>query len=163
MSYLLATQVHTNRVSLHHGRLTVHVDNQAWQVVALTMHQSVSIVVGVVSDANGLTHLQGRRQTGIPEFIVNLHIRECQDAHGNRAFLVVANGDKIARISHHTYHFTLTDTFINLGNSTREHPWMEPLEALFLTFTQPYLFHDHQCLSVRNRPSVPVATALHRA
>ena len=118
MGYLLATQVHTDGMGLHDSRLTIHVDYQARQVVALTMHQAVGVVIRVIGNTNGLTHLQGRRETRMPEFIVNLHVRERQHTDCNRALLVVTDSDEIARISQHTYHVALADTFVNLEDGT---------------------------------------------
>ena len=40
------------------------------------------------------------------------------DADGNRAFLIVTNSDKIARISQHTHYIALADAFVNLEDGT---------------------------------------------
>ena len=82
------------------------------------MNQSVGVIVGIVGNTNGLAHLKSRREAGVPEIIVNLHVRERQYADGNRAFLIVPNCDKIARIGHHTHYFALLDSLVNTGDST---------------------------------------------
>ena len=58
--YLLATQVHTNAVGLHHGRLSVHVDDESGQVVALAVNQAVGVVRGRVGQPDGLAHAECR-------------------------------------------------------------------------------------------------------
>ena len=50
--------MHTNTMRLHHGRLSIAVNNQSGEVVSLTMHQTVSIVQWIVSDTNSLSHLK---------------------------------------------------------------------------------------------------------
>ena len=161
---MFTTQVHTDGMGLHNSRLSIHINYQTRQIITLAMNQSIGIVVGIVGNTDGLTHLQSRRKARTPEFIINLNIWECQHTHGNRAFLIVTYSDKIARIRQHTNYITLSNTLVNLSDSTWEHPRMESFETLLLSFTQPYLLHHpFQHLSVHNRPSVPVATTHHRA
>ena len=105
-------------------------------MIALTMNQAIGVVVRIVGNTNGLTHLQSRRKARMPEFIVNLHIRERQDTHSNRALLEMTNRDKIARIGNHTHDFTFFYTLVHALDSTREHPWMKTPKTLILTFTQ---------------------------
>ena len=132
-SYLFTTQVHSNTMSLHDSRLSIHVDNQTRQVITLTMYQSVGVILRIIGNAYSLTHLESRRQAGMPEFIVNQNIRERQHTHGNRSLLIVANSDKIARNGHYTHQLTLLDALIHTLDGTREHPWMESAQTLFLT------------------------------
>ena len=43
--YLLTTEMHTDGVSLHDSRLTIHINDKARQIVALAVYQSVGFFV----------------------------------------------------------------------------------------------------------------------
>ena len=49
--------VHTHAVGLHHGGFAIAVDHQSGQVVALAMHQSERVVVGIVGNEDILAHV----------------------------------------------------------------------------------------------------------
>ena len=137
--YLLAHQMHTNAMGLHDGCLAIDIDNQSRQVVALAVHQAVGVVLRVVGNADGTTHLKGRTKARLEEDIVNGHIVEGQYPDGDGALLIVAYGDEIARNGHYTNYFTLFYPLVHRLDGTGENPRMEPSEALFLTLAESYL------------------------
>ena len=96
MGNSLTTQMHAYGMCLHNCRLPVNVNYQSWQVVALTMYQTVGIVLHVVSNTNGLAHLECRAQAGTPKFVVDSNIRERKYSDGDGTFLIVSDSDKIA-------------------------------------------------------------------
>ena len=72
----LAIHVHAHTMSLHHGSLAIAVNDQAWQVVALAMHQAISIVGRIVGYAHGDAHTERRLQARAPELAINLDVAE---------------------------------------------------------------------------------------
>ena len=58
LGYLLATQVHTDAVCLHNRRAVVNIDNQSGQIVALAVNESISIVLWIIGNTDGLAHFQ---------------------------------------------------------------------------------------------------------
>ena len=55
----LSTHMHTDAVGLHHCRLPINVDHESREHITLTMYQAIGVVVGIVGNTDGLTHLQG--------------------------------------------------------------------------------------------------------
>ena len=51
--------MHTDGMGLHDGSMAINVDDQPRQVVTFAMNEPVGIVVGIVGNTNGLTHLKG--------------------------------------------------------------------------------------------------------
>ena len=57
IGYLHAAYVHSSRMSLHHRRASIHVNNQSGQVISLAMHQTVGIGLRIAYQAQ--RHTQG--------------------------------------------------------------------------------------------------------
>jgi hypothetical protein len=112
-------------MGLHDSCLSIHVDNQTGKIVTLAMNQSVGVIICIIGYTNSLTHGQSRQKTGMPEFIVNLHIRKRKDTNGNRPLLVMADSDEIACIGYHTNDFTFLNILVHPLDGTREHPGMK--------------------------------------
>ena len=56
---LHTTQVHADAVGLHDGSLAIDINDESRQQVALTMHQTVGVVLRIVGHADGDTHPEG--------------------------------------------------------------------------------------------------------
>ena len=118
LSNLLTTEVHADAMGLHDGGFTIDIDNESWQVITLTMNQTIGVIIGVIGNADGLAHLQGRSQTRSPELSIDCYIAERQYTYSDRTLLVMANSDEIAMIGDHTHDFALADTFVGTLDGT---------------------------------------------
>ena len=105
-------EMHANAMGLHDCRLSIDIDHQSGQVVALAMNQSVGGIVGIVGQTNGDAHVQCRRETGIPEGIVDLDIAERQHTHGNGALLIMADSDETAISAQDTHQIAVVQTIV---------------------------------------------------
>ena len=140
--YRHAVQVHAGRVGLHHGRASIHVDDEARQVVALAVHQSVGVVVGPSGHADAAAHVARHGQAPFPEvFVDGLVLSEGEHAHGDASYLVVAFGDEFffRRVDFHD--LTFLGFAVDACDGAREHPGMKALERLFLARFQIYFIH----------------------
>ena len=132
LRYLLTHQVHTDGMGLHHRRLSIDINDQARKVIALTMYQTIGVILWVIGNTDGETHLQCRRQTGIPERMVDLNVRESQYTDSNRTLLIMSDSDEIALKSDDTYQLAFLNTIVHPLDSPGEHPRMETTQALIL-------------------------------
>ena len=140
--YRHAVQVHAGRVGLHHGRASIHVDDEARQVVALAVHQAVGVVVFAAGYADAASHVARHGQASFPEVLVDgLVLSEGEHAHGNAPYLVVAFGDEFLfrRVDFHD--LTFLGFAVDACDGAREHPGMKALERLFLARFQIYFIH----------------------
>ena len=110
----IATNVHTDAVGLHNGRLTIDIDDQSRQQVALAVHQTVGIVLRIVCKADGQSHLQGGGQPTAPERLVDGFVVKGEHPHGDGAHLIVSDSDEIAVTVDDTHHFALSDSLVGL-------------------------------------------------
>ena len=131
---LFAADVNAHAMSLHDGCLSVAVDHQPGQVVALAMNKPVGVVQRVVGYTDRDTHAEGRCQTALPERFVYLNIPKRKHTHGNGSNLIVAYGDETAVFCQHTHEIAFPDAFIHPEDGPREHPGMKAEQALFLSF-----------------------------
>ena len=82
------------------------------------MDKAVGIVLGIVGNANGNSHLQRCLQAVFPELLVNRDILERKDAHGNGTDLIMPHRDEIPIGSDHPYGISFLDALINMMDST---------------------------------------------
>ena len=115
---LLTAKVHADAMCLNHSGMVVDVDDKSGQMVALAVYQTIGVGERRVGQSDGLAHVQCRLQTRSPERPVNLHITERKDTDGNRAFLIVPYGNKVARRGDHTHHIALADILIDMLDGT---------------------------------------------
>ena len=80
---------------LHHGRVSINIDDESWDVVALAMHQTVCIVMRVVHDADAASHLEGRLESALPEHVVDIDVAKREHSHGYRSYLIVSHSDEV--------------------------------------------------------------------
>ena len=151
--------MHTHAMCLHHSRLTIAIDHQSRQVVTLTVHQSIGIVGGIVSDADTLPHLEGRQQTVMPETIIDLYVTKREHSHRNRSYLKMPHGNKGIVGRYHLYYFSFCNARISMMDGPREHPRVESLQTLLLTFLEIYFLVCHNSRFSVHNPSSPTAAA----
>ena len=136
LAYLIAKDVHSYRVGLHHGCIAIAVDDESRQVVALAMHQSERVVVGTAYESDGLAHLPCRSQARGPELSVNLNVAEREHTHGDATYLEHSDSNEIARGCDDTHKFAFLHAFVHIGYGSGEYPRMKALQTLFLAFLQ---------------------------
>ena len=66
---IVTSTMHAHTVSLHHGSISIDVDNQSGQPVTLTVHQSEGFVI-ISHQPQTATHLQSLRQSFRPELTI---------------------------------------------------------------------------------------------
>ena len=88
-------------MGLHNGSLAIHVDYQAWEVIALTMNKTISSIREhpyqrgfFTNNTNRLAHLEGRTQSTLPKRIINLYVMEGENTDGNRTYLEMSYSNK---------------------------------------------------------------------
>lgn len=93
---LSATHMHSDRMGLNYGRLSVDIHDKTWHLVALAMNKAVGAVVLASGHTDGLAHLVSYADAALPESGVNRLIIEGEYAYGDRANLPMANCNKLA-------------------------------------------------------------------
>ena len=153
----MAVQVHADAVRLHHCRLTVDVDYQSRQQVALAVYQPVGVVLRTVGNADSLPHAQGRAKPLTPEVIADAiaadvrnvfsPVAELQHPHGNRPHLEMADGYGLPVSRQHQHRVALAQVIVYVVDSSREYPRMKPPQTLLFPFLQIYLLHSPVIIS----------------
>ena len=128
-------------MGLHDGGLAIDIDDESGQQVALAMHETVGVVLRIIGHADGNAHPKGRLQAGIPELVVDGHIVERQDAHGDGTGLIVAYGQKGTVAADDPDHLTVGEVAVSLLDGSREHPRMEAQETIFLSPFELQVLH----------------------
>ena len=82
LAHLHTANMHSHAMSLHHGSFAVAVDYETWQVVALAMHQTIGVVVGIVGNAKAAANLKSRSKTSCPEVVVDFNISKEEEVRG---------------------------------------------------------------------------------
>ena len=126
----LTLDVHTDRMRLHDGRLAVHVDDKTGQAVALAVDKAVNVVVATPHEAQRLAQAERLGQTLCPKRGIDCHIFEREHPYGNRADLVVSDGEENARLVEHPHGVAFDDARICPGYGAREYPRMKALQAV---------------------------------
>ena len=143
--------VHAHRMALDHGRGAVDVDHEPRQRVAFAVDQAVAGGPGVVREAQRAAHVVGDGHAAVPPSLVDRLALERQHAHGDRADLVVALGDEVARTGEDLDQSALGDLGFLLGldavDGARKDPGMAPGERLLLALAQVDLrYHERNFL-----------------
>ena len=121
-------------MSLHNSRGTIAIYDQSRQVVALTMHQSESVVMGIVGYAYALTHRESRSEALTPKSIINNDILKREHPHGNRAYLPMPHSNEVAGAGDDTHRLTFGNAVIDMTDCSGEYPRMKSEERLFFSF-----------------------------
>lgn len=127
---LLTLDVHADRMCLHDGSLSVHVDDKPRQAVALSVDKAVNIIVTASYKAQRLTQTERLCQPLRPKRGIDCHIVERKYTHSYRTNLVVSDGKKSARLVKHAHGVALDYVRICPGNGARKYPRMEALQAV---------------------------------
>lgn len=90
----MATDMHADAVGLHHCSVAVDINNETWETVAFTVDETEHCVV-VTYETEALTHKVSLAETALPEDAVYCFFFEREDADGDAADLVVADGDEL--------------------------------------------------------------------
>ena len=110
-SHALLMYAHTMR--LHHGSVAIDVYHKSRNVVALSMNQSVCVVLRIIHYADGPSHVVCRQQTALPELVVDIHVAEREHTHCYGTYLVVSHSNEIASGSDNPHH--LAFLYVSLG------------------------------------------------
>ena len=127
LAHLHTANVHSYAMSLHHGSFAVAVDYETRQIVALAMHQTIGVVVGIVGNAKAAANLKSRSKTSCPEVVVDFNISERQHSYGDRTNLEMAYGEEVATCRQHSHNIALSNIVVTTENSSREYPRMKTL------------------------------------
>ena len=125
---------------LHHSRVAIDVDDESGQVVALTMHQTVGVVV-IAHHADALAYILGDGEFLLVEMLVNLLMVEGQHPHHDAANLEVASGDILVLAGEHHHFLTLLRFLAHVVNGARENPRVETSQRLLFASFQENAFH----------------------
>lgn len=89
VGYLLAMEVHSCRMGLYHCRIGVYIHYQSGQEISLAVDKAIGVVVGTYQ-ADRFAHPIRRADTILPETVRQLTDAKRQNAHGDRAYLIVS-------------------------------------------------------------------------
>ena len=142
----VAGKVHAGRVGLHHGRGAINVHHQAWQEVALAVHEAVGVVV-LALQPQGLSHAVRVVEPLLVERLVDGRVVKGEHPHGNAPDLAVSVADEGAVVGIDGHQVALVDGIVGSGNGPREHPGMETLQGVFLAALESYGFIGHILVS----------------
>ena len=137
--YTVTFNMYAHAMRLHYGSLAIDIDDKSRHVVALAVYEAVCVVVRVIHDADGATHVEGRLEFAVPEVVVDLFIVEREHSHGYRPNLKMSDGYKFASGSHYSHNLSFINILRLMLYCPREHPRMESLQAFLLAFLQIYL------------------------
>ena len=133
-------------MGLHDGCVTIAINNQSRKVVPLAMHKAISVVLRTVSDSYSNAHLQGRLKGSTPKGNVDTLIVKTQYPYSDRAYLVMANGDKLSVGSDNSYNFAFFYSLICMVDGSRKYPRVKTLETFLLASLKIYVFvHKSIC------------------
>ena len=142
VGYGHAVQVHPGGVGLHHGGAGIDVDDQAGQVVAFAVHQTVSIVVWTSDEADAAAHIQGDFQASVPKVAVDgFVLPEGEHAHGDAPNLEVAFGDEFFFCGVDFHHFAFFGLSVHAGDGAGEHPRVKALQGFLFSGFQVDFIH----------------------
>ena len=137
---LLPAAVHTHRMTLDDGRRAVDVRHQPRQRVPLAVDQPVARRLRAVGQRERAAHVVGHGHAAVPPRLVNLFAFEGEDPDGDRADLVVSQGDELSRAVVDLDQGALGDLGLLLGldvvDGTREDPRVAAQERLLLAPAQ---------------------------
>lgn len=111
-------KVHAGRVCLHHGGMVVHVDNQSGQVIALTVYQTVGIVLRIAQHAQGTAEVFGHLQAAYPERVVDGFLTEGKHTHGDASNLEMSAGNEFFLGGVDIYYFTFFRLSFHTGDGS---------------------------------------------
>ena len=148
---ILAGKVHADGVALDDGHRAVDVHHEPRQPVAFAVDEAVAVRVGVVRESERAPYVVGHGDAPVPPGLVDRFLVECKHAHGDRADLIVSQGDEIARAGIYFDQGTFRDFRFVFGldvvDGARENPRVAAHERFFLAFAQVYLgCHNSGCL-----------------
>ncbi len=148
---VLAGEVHADGVALDDGHRAVDIHDQSREPVAFAVDEAVTVRVGVVREPERAPHVVGHGDAPVPPVLVDRFLVECKHTHGDRADLVVSQGDEIARAGIYFDQGAFRDFRFVFGldvvDGARENPRVAAHERFFLAFAQVYLrCHNSGCL-----------------
>ena len=117
--------MNADAMRLHDGCGPIDIDDESGDVVALSMHEAIGVVGGIIDNADGASHVECRLQLAIPEGIVDLDIVERQHSDADAANLVVSESDKLPRCVNNPDNLTFSYVGGETGYCAGEDPWME--------------------------------------
>ena len=114
---LLLGAEHTHRVSLHHTYAVVVVDDEAREVVAFAVDQTVAVSWGDCQMKSGSdTHLKGACKHRLPEIRAKRAFVKAEHAHGDGTDLIMAIRQQAAVAGMHRNKISLSRIALNLCN-----------------------------------------------
>ena len=135
---LLQVECHAFGLGLHHGGVTVDVDDEASKSVALRVDEAEAVGMRVVGQAHDFAYLKGMVKAVEEKPFVDFGVFETQNLHGDAVRLaearaedvavVVGDGDRVARLQ----------AFGGIMDSTRKHPRMEATQGIVLARIEAY-------------------------
>ena len=125
--------VHAYGVGLNDGCVAIDVDDKAWEIVALAMHEAVGVGVVGLGKTERDAHVVGCLEAFVPEGAVDRAVGEREYAHHDATYLVVANGKELLVGTDDAHEVAFFGFACYFGDCTRENPWVKS-EYVFFAF-----------------------------
>ena len=117
-------EVHANGVCLHHSSVAIDVNHQSRQVVALTMHETIGVVV-LTRHTDAVSHILGDGEFLLVKVLVNLLIVEGQHPDHDAANLEMSSGDVFIFAGEDHHFLAFLGLFAHALDGSGENPGME--------------------------------------
>ena len=121
---VLALEVHAHGMELHDCHAGIVVHDQSRQVVPFAVHEAVHIVVRSIRQSDGLTQAVGGSDAVAPKGVIDGHVLEGEDAHGNGADLAMSGRHVTMVGSVDFYDIAFLQVTLSAGNGAGEYPGM---------------------------------------
>ena len=131
--------VHAHAVRLNDSGLTVAIDDEPGEIVALSMNEPICIVVRIVSNPDANTHIERRANALLPKTGIDRLILKGEDTDRNGTFLIMPYRNEVAVGIHHPHDIAFLYAVIHVMDGTGEDPRMEALQRFVLTFLKIYV------------------------
>jgi hypothetical protein len=94
-------------VTLYNSRAAIDIYNQAWEQVALAMHQTIACGIVVTNHAERLTQLLSLSYALTPPLLVDTLLLKRENTHGDRSYLIVTASNELTALGYNIYNIAL--------------------------------------------------------
>jgi hypothetical protein len=121
----MPADVHADAVSLNYSRTAINVNDQAWQIVTLAMHEAEGCIIFATGYAHCHTYIKCTGQTSQPEACIDRFIGKRKHSHGYGTYLPMANSYEFAFSGYHTHEVAFGGLTVDMMHGSRENPRVE--------------------------------------
>ena len=133
--------MHADRVALHHGGLSIYIDDQAGQTVAFAVHEPVAIGLFAFRQSELAPVFERIAQAFQPEGLIDRLLPVGQDPQADAAFLIVADRQEASLVIEQFDQFAIGRPVVGRGHGAGKHPGMEALYGDLFLGLELELFH----------------------